>query len=294
MAQAEMAKEYGIEAFCYYHYWFGGKRLLQRPFEEVLKTGEPDFPFCLCWANQTWTGIWHGCQDRVLMEQTYPGNDDYRVHFYVLLSAFTDRRYVTVDGKPMVVIYKPSEIQNVKGMTDTWRELAIKAGLKGLHLIGIHTSPNWVPQEHGFDASITPRLPPQLRWVSRRTPIKWLINEYRKRTGKPNVYSYRKVLPELVQNRIANVENYPCLIPNWDNTPRCGSRGLVLHGSTSELFRKHVRNAMDIVRDVPFEHKIIFIKSWNEWAEGNHLEPDLKFGKAYLQVVSDEVIRNSG
>ena len=108
IAQAEMAKEYGIEAFCYYHYWFAGKRVLERPFAEVLESGKPDFPFCLCWANETWTGIWHGAPNKVLIEQTYPGYDDHRNHFDFLLKAFTDRRYVTVDGKPLFLIFKHS------------------------------------------------------------------------------------------------------------------------------------------------------------------------------------------
>lgn len=292
LAQAEMAKEYGIEAFCYYHYWFGGKRLLQRPFEEVLKTGEPDFPFCLCWANQTWTGIWHGCEDRVLIEQTYPGYDDYRAHFYALLKAFTDKRYVTVDGKPVFLVYKPNEITNVKGVTDLWRELSLKVGLKGLFLVGCSWNSSWIPQEHGFDASVRHGLQGIRPWVSKRKPIKWLIRQYQIKRRKPTVYFYKNVLPELIQDSSFNVENYPCLFPNWDNTPRCGSNGVVLHGSTPELFRIHFKQGLELVENSPSDHKIIFVKSWNEWAEGNHLEPDLKYGTAYLQVIKQELFKS--
>src|SRR5205809_7458559 len=110
-AQAEMARAYGIEAFCYYHYWFGnGRRLLQRPFEEVVQLGQPDFPFCLCWANETWTGVWHGLSSHVLIEQTYPGKEDAARHFHTLLPAFLDRRYVTVDGKPLFLVHSPTEL----------------------------------------------------------------------------------------------------------------------------------------------------------------------------------------
>lgn len=292
IAQAELAREYGVEAFCYYHYWFAGKRLLERPFTEVLESGEPDFPFCLCWANQTWTGIWHGAPDRVLIEQTYPEVEDHRKHFNTLLKAFMDRRYVTVDGKPLFLIYRPyDEIPEVQKVTDFWREMALKSGLKGLYLAGISWDRNWVPQEHGFDACIKKRFFPPRPWVSRRRPIKWLIRWYQVKTCKPTIYSYKKILSELLEEKIPNVENYPCVFPNWDNTPRSGENGVVFHGSTPELFRFHFKKALDAVKDLPSEKKLIFVQSWNEWAEGNHLEPDLKFGRGYLQVIKEEAPR---
>jgi hypothetical protein len=153
-AQADLARAYGIEGFCYWHYWFAGKRVLERPFNEVLKSGEPNFPFCLAWANQTWTGIWHGCPDRVLIEQTYPGLADYTTHFYTLLEAFTDPRYITVEGKPLFLVYNPEELPDPKQFTDCWRDLAIKSGLKGLYLIGVARHEYWFPEPNGFDASI--------------------------------------------------------------------------------------------------------------------------------------------
>ena len=289
IAQAEMAKEYGIEAFCYYHYWFAGKRLLERPFTEILESGKPGFPFCLCWANQTWTGIWHGAPNRVLIKQTYPGFEDHEKHFYTLLKAFLDKRYVTIDNKPIFVIYRPQDIPNVNKVIDFWREIALKSGLKGLYLVGVFSNSSWIPQQHGFDASVMHRIPPIRPWVSRRKPIKWLKNKYWEKTNKPTVYSYEKVFLDIIHEKIPQKENYPCLIPNWDNTPRSGSNGVVLHASTPELFRIQVKKGLEIINDFQLEHKIIFIKSWNEWAEGNHLEPDLKFGKAYLEVIRDEI-----
>jgi lipopolysaccharide biosynthesis protein len=291
IAQAQMASEYGIEAFCYYHYWFAGKRLLERPFKEVLESGEPDFPFCLCWANQTWTGIWHGASDRILIEQTYPGDDDHRRHFNLLLQAFRDRRYVTVDGKPLFLIYRPWEIPEVKKVTDSWRELAQESGLEGLYLVAFSWNPSWVPQENGFDGSITERLPPRRRWVSRRTPVKWMVSRYQVATGKPTVHLYEEIWPTLLAARTASNGDYPCVIPSWDNTPRSGKAGLVLHGSTPELFQCHLKAALQAVKPSLPGHRIIFVKSWNEWAEGNHLEPDLRFGKGYLEVIRDEVLR---
>jgi lipopolysaccharide biosynthesis protein len=290
IAQAEMAREYGIEAFCYYHYWFAGKRLLERPFNEVLESRKPDFPFCLCWANQTWTGIWHGSLDRILIKQTYPGYDDYLRHFDFLLKAFSDKRYVTVDGKPLFLIYQPNEIPDLESVTDLWRNQAAKAGLNGIYLVGFSWNSSWIPEEDGLDASIVQRLPPVMQiWVSRRTPIKWLIRKYHMKMGRPTVYSYEDIMPTLISDDMSHKKVYPCVIPNWDNTPRSGKNGLVLHGSNPELFRKHFQKALKNVKDMPPEQKIIFIKSWNEWAEGNHLEPDIRFGKGYLQVIKEEL-----
>ncbi len=152
-AQADMAQEYGIEGFCYWHYWMGGgKLLLQRPFEEVLRSGEPDFPFCVSWANHPWTGTWFGAQDRVLTTQEYPGEEDHRRHFDYLLPALSDRRYMRVDGKPIVAIHRPKDIPQARQFIDLWRKLAQAAGLKDLYFIGGNLS-----QEElnvlGFDAS---------------------------------------------------------------------------------------------------------------------------------------------
>ncbi len=293
--QADMARAYDIEAFCYYHYWFGGKQLLERPFNEVLRSGEPEFPFCLCWANQTWTGIWHGSPDKVLIEQTYPGEDDHRAHFNELLPAFLDRRYVTVDGKPLFLIYRPNEIPDVRRTMDFWRSMAVKAGLKGLHFIAVlHHKNTWIPEHYGFDACVRSYLSPRKeRWISWRHPVRKLLRVFQLKNGRPTVYSYEKTLMEVFPNKTSNVEDYPCLLPNWDNTPRSGAEGVVLHNSTPELFRLQVKKALELTEGMPIEHRIIFVKSWNEWAEGNHIEPDMRFGKGYLEVLREEMAKAS-
>ena len=289
-AQAELAREYGIEGFCYYHYWFGGKRLLERPFNEVLRSGEPDFPFCLCWANHGWTGIWFGEPKRILMEQTYPGMKDHEAHFHWLLEAFTDRRYITVDGKPVFLVYHPMEVPEIQRVTDFWRELAARAGLPGLYLIGVSKRHRWNPHGHGFDASVTERLPPLTRQVSWRYPGIRLGARLRGAT-LPTVYSYEEVLPRLVEKEKPGYQDYPCLIPNWDNTPRSGTNGLVLQDSSPELFRRSLRVALDRVAVEREQERIVFLKAWNEWAEGNYVEPDLKFGRGYLEVIRQELFR---
>jgi hypothetical protein len=166
-------------------------------------------------------------------------------------------------------------------------EWAEQSGLKGLHLVGYSWGNLFAPREYGFDGLVTGRVPSQM--VSRRRPIKWLIRQLQAKMGKPAIYSYKKILPELLGQKIPNNGEYPCVIPNWDNTPRSGKNGLVLHGSNPELFRIHFRKALQIIQNYPPEHKIVFVKSWNEWAEGNHLEPDLKFGRGYLKVIKEEI-----
>jgi lipopolysaccharide biosynthesis protein len=290
-AQATLAKASGLEGFCYYHYWFGGgKMLLSGPVSEILRLKKPDFGFCLCWANETWTGVWHGAPNRILMEQTYPGESDHRNHFQYLLPAFLDNRYIKVDGKPVFIIYQPTEIPEVKKTMNLWRKIAENSGLKGLHLIGVNCH-NRVPEELGLDASVTPKLPPlRPNWVPWIHPFKKILNKYQQIRGLPTIYSYEALLPNLLKrDTISGVEDYPCVIPNWDNTPRSKSNGLVLSGSTPELFRRHFRDALALSHKLPDARRFVFIKSWNEWAEGNHLEPDLKFGLAYLNVVAEEL-----
>jgi len=297
LAQAELARQYGIEAFCYYHYWFGGRRLLQRPFEEVLASGQPDFPFCLCWANQTWTGIWHGAPNRILVEQTYPGDDDHRRHFEYLLPAFSDRRYLRVDGKPLFVIYNPDELPQPQRVTDLWRRWAQDAGLPDLYLVAEHPAVDWRPAQHGFDARVEIRLPPRRKVLETRVswqqPMRKLKYAYANWRQLPTIHRYEDVLPFLVGEAVEGITAFPCVIPNWDNTPRSGSNGMVLADATPELFRRQLRRAIDRVQAAPAEQRLVFVKSWNEWAEGNHLEPDLKFGHAYLEVVRDELTRRS-
>lgn len=290
-AQAEMAKAHGVEAFCYYHYWFAGKRILERPFTEVLQSGEPDFPFCLCWANHSWTGVWAGCPGKTLIEQTYPGDDDHVAHFHTLLQAFSDSRYVTVDGKPLFLVYEPMRIPDVHRTTDLWRELAVKSGLKGIYLVGMAWEPDWNPGEYGFDAT-TPkdRLPKLREYTLPFYRLNLLYKKYHELTRQPTVYRYDEVMSNWMYSQQYDYDYYPCVVPNWDNTPRSGANGLVLHGATPELFRNALRNALKFMSNKPAEHRLVFIKSWNEWAEGNYLEPDQRFGMAYLEAIRDEVL----
>jgi lipopolysaccharide biosynthesis protein len=319
-AQAELARNAGIEGFCYYHYWFAGKRLIERPFIEVVASGKPDFPFCLCWANQTWTGAWHGAHDRILIEQTYPGPEDNRRHFLALRDAFLDKRYLRVDGRPIFVIFRPAELPNVASFIREWQELAVQSGLPGLHFVAhlFHYESAWDYWSQGFDscvvASTLKAFSVSMRELalgavvngsrhhSLRTPSgangnpfqgafrHGLWRRYRSWRGKfNNVRLYRHAVPFLLDGCSEQPDVYPCVTPNWDNTARSNTRGLVLHESTPELFRTHVREALRLVQSRSPDQSLVFVKSWNEWAEGNYLEPDQKFGHDYLKIIREEV-----
>lgn len=293
-AQAELAREHGIEGFCYYHYWFGdGRRILERPVNEILASGEPDFPFCLCWANHSWNTVWQGTNE-MLMEQTYPGWDDHAAHFVWLLQAFSDPRYIRVDGKPIFVIWSPQDIPDVALVVEFWRERAVKAGLPGLHLIGIsHSNPNWDPRTVGMDASAMEVLPNRdghqpFRY---RLPCK-LRALLDGRRNELTIWDYEDAIPMLLRRNKVDWMDYPVALPNWDNTPRSGARGLVMNNATPELFQRHFQEALSRVATRPTEERIVFLKAWNEWAEGNYVEPDQKWGRAYLDVIQKEIFRS--
>jgi peptidoglycan/xylan/chitin deacetylase (PgdA/CDA1 family) len=287
-AQAEMAANFGVEGFCYWHYWFDGHRLLDRPFSEVLASGKPNFPFCLGWANHSWSGIWADEPNRKLIDQTYPGEADDKAHFEFLLKAFRDHRYITVDGKPLLVIFEPTDIPEARRCFDLWRELAVQAGLKGVYVVGINMLDYEKPAELGLDAVVLSTLAvvntanPLANEASR---VLWGVRR-KLSLGGPRIVEYSEAIKHAVRDIDKfDCEAYPCVFPRWDNTPRKGRKGLVLANSTPELFESHLQDAMMEIAGRDDEHKLVFLKSWNEWAEGNYLEPDTKWGLQYLEAL---------
>ncbi|MBG9377144.1 glycoside hydrolase family 99-like domain-containing protein [Panacibacter sp. DH6] len=299
-AQAQMAKRYGIEGFMYYHYWFGdGKKLLERPYQDMLHAKSPDLPFCLCWANESWKGVWFGeFTGQMLIEQTYPGTKDIEAHFYYLLEAFKDDRYIKVDGKPLFNVYMPLNLPDAKAFAAQFNALAIKEGLPGLYLVGSRVPFDWNPHEYGFDAVIGSEMA-QIRYRNQskfkrpRYAIKRTQQIIEKITGKeifspfnrPAVVEYAAIIDQLITTQTFDFDYYPCVIPNWDNTPRAGNGGLVFQNSTPALFEKHLLKGIEKVQHLPPQRQLVFVKSWNEWAEGNYLEPDRTHGYAYLESV---------
>jgi hypothetical protein len=279
-AQALLAATYGVDVFCYYHYWFAGKKVLELPFNEVLKSSEPNFPFALCWANQSWSGIWYGCPDQILIEQTYPGDEDFTSHFYSLLPAFRDSRYLKVDGKPVFVIFRPVEIPNKKRFTQLWQKLAVDNGLTGIYFIGFTWDLTWDHRSDGFNAAITQvGLPPAPKRASSK-PI-----------GMPTLFDATAIIERVAPKEVlANTLVFPCVLPNWDDTPRSGENGLVMVNSGPDNFKKQLNKAIEWTSGRPNNEKIIFIKAWNEWAEGNFMEPELRHGRGFLEALQAELI----
>jgi glycosyl transferase family WbsX len=216
--------------------------------------------------------------------------DDHRAHFFELLKAFEDPRYITVRGKPLFYVYDPYDIPDVQRVTDYWRELALAVGLDGLHLVGLGLPPDRL-DEFGFDATNSDFV----HRVKQEIPRSGLLGDlqyrfrYREFVRKPIVYTYAEVMPYLLKHGAMTSNDYPTVVPNWDNTPRSMYSGLVYHESTPELFRIHLREALAKVADREHDERIVFVKSWNEWGEGNYLEPDQRFGRAYLDVIRREV-----
>lgn len=290
-AQAQLAARYDVEAFCYWHYWFGdGRRILERPFAEVLASGAPSLSFCLGWANQTWTGIWHGATDRVLAEQRYPGPADDQAHFDAVLPAFHDDRYLRVDGRPVFYVFRPEELPNAAEFVDRWQGMARRAGLDGLYLAAEVSDlggrgPRYVQYgQDGFDVGVYQRLPYQ---PTRTSTLR--MRAGRKLLRFPEVWPYSQTPLPWPPQGLSPGHLQPCVYPNWDNSPRSGRRGVVLAGSTPEKFRAHVRQSVAVLQDRPRDERLLWVKSWNEWAEGNYLEPDLEVGHARLQVLSEEL-----
>jgi len=298
--QAELAREAGIEGFCYWHYWFGnGVRVLERIFDEVFESGKPDFPFCLGWANETWSGKWHGAENQIILEQTYPGEEDYRKHFECILPALKDKRYIEVKGKKLFVIYRPDLIPDLDKFIFLWQSWAREEGLEGFYFIS--NASDYDISNTNLDARMF--NPPygymrRFKYTSVERVFNWItkiflksrINDYFIESNtKPFVKTYKRYLKFYQQHKLVDKE-IPVIVPNWDNTPRCGTKGVVLTGSSPELFKQLLKKAISFVNSKPLDERLIFIKSWNEWAEGNYLEPDKEWGRKYLDVCRDEIL----
>ncbi len=319
--QAQLAREAGVEGFCYYHYWFGnGRQLLERPLQEVVASGKPDFPFCICWANHTWSNkTWERKsavqKNSVLMEQTYPGTEDDIAHFNTLLPMFKDRRYMTVDGKLIFAIYDPFGFKNVQQFIATWRRLAEENGLPGFHFIGmtpstltIRTAPDGTRQrvmpnlessaeiyrrvlDLGFDAvnSLGKRRGEMLYEGKWKNIAKTVLRHIGFPTGSMR-YDYERTVRNYFAPEDTWENVYPSILPQWDRTPRVASMDGVYVNATPEKFENHIRQALSLIKNKQPEHRILFLKSWNEWGEGNYVEPDMEWGHGFIDAIHNAVL----
>lgn len=292
--QADLARRYGIYGFCYYHYWFAGKKLLERPVEQILERGKPDFPFCLAWANEPWTRIWDGGDKHVLMPQSYGDPEQWRAHIRYLIAAFQDERYIKVEGKPMLLIYRSNSIRTMPAMRALWEEELHQAGFAGLHLVSMAGGFGSDPRVDLFDAyaefepwwTILNLSGKALRQEKRRRKLARFL---RRRLGfvlhADLSYDYAR-LWRRISERILSPHNYPGAFADWDNSPRRTiDKAAVLRNFKPEAFRSGMKAQIDKAHAVGAEY--LFFNAWNEWAEGTYLEPDEKRGHFFLETIRE-------
>lgn len=295
--QADLARKHGIDGFCYYHYWFKGRRLLERPAERMLTSGRPDFPFCLAWANEPWTRAWDGGDREVLMAQEYGDLADWDEHFAALLRYFVDPRYIRVDGRPLLLIYRSQSIAACEAMLARWRELARRAGLPGLHVVTMATIYGTDARQRLFDAccEFEPMYTIANRqgWSRRRRRLanQWARLLWKLRgTGRraPNSEDYAALWGEIARRPLP-AGHVPGAFADWDNSPRRGLwRSLVLRNFDAAAFERGF--AAQYCKATQAKAGFVFVNAWNEWAEGTYLEPDTLRGSFFLEAI-ERVVR---
>ena len=282
--QAKMAKEAGIEGFCYWHYWFAGRRLLDRVFSEVLTSGKPDYPFCLCWANHSWyQKTWDPTKpDKLLIEQTYPGVEDYKNHFYAMLPAFKDKRYMTVEGKPIFGIYSTTDFPDATRFMATWNELAKENGLPGFYFCAFTYHATKVKDllKMGYDSTVLDNL----LWLIRNKQKSKLALAIRHITHRPFTFQYDYYIKCMMDLYQCGQNMHPCICPNFDHSPRSSWRGPVLINHSPKNWQKLCESIFAVCSKREHDSNLVFVKAWNEWGEGNYLEPDDTFGRGFLEA----------
>jgi hypothetical protein len=275
--QAALARGHGIHGFCYYYYWFGTKTLLDRPLAEMLAGGEPDLPFCLCWANENWTRRWDGAERELLIEQRYGPELDAAL-IEDLMPMFRDRRYLRVRGAPVLLVYRPGSIPEPLATTARWRRAARERGLPDLHLVAALTFGVQDPRPLGFDAAV--EFPPH----GENLPENECAVDGIDPAFGGVVVDFQAVVRRRLELPPPPFRLYRTAMAGWDNTPRLGRRATVFQGASPAAYEEWLRALVTAARLGHPEHRLIFVNAWNEWAEGAHLEPDERFGTGYLEA----------
>ncbi len=286
--QAQLAKEYGIDGFCYYHYWFSGKRLLKEPIDQLLVNKKPDFPFCYFWANETWSRRWMGEEKEVLIKQEYSHEDDLE-HAKWLIQSFKDERYIKINGRPVFIIYKPFDLPNPQKTIQIFEEVAKENGILKPYFVASNShSMDVNPYELGFDHALhfQPRLQVLSEFMIEGPTIKKLIrntlNGIFSSSLRAYTYQYYK---DRIKNLQIKYPGFPCVLVGFDNTARRGDKAIVLKDQSVEIFEESLIEAIEEAKKLNEGEQIVFINAWNEWAEGNHLEPCRKFGRQFLEAL---------
>lgn len=289
--QAKLAKEYGIYGFCYYHYWFNGKLLMERPLEEMLNTKEPQFPFMICWANENWTRAWDGRNKKILIEQNYSEEDDLE-HIKYLMPFLLDERYIKIDGKPVIAIYKSTLLPDVNKTLAIWQKEASKHGVE-LYITRFESA-NQCGSEYmkNFNASIEfqPISKNGYKYSMFQRTANWLFRKIDIDTLFATHIDYRKYVDYQLRNQFdINYKRFPCVTPMWDNSPRRQRSYFSFKHSTPPQYYRWLKGVLIKFKSYSQDENLVFINAWNEWAEGNYLEPDLKYGRAYLEATKKAI-----
>ena len=293
--QARLAKAYGLHGFCYYYYWFNGKKLLDLPLQKVLESGEPDFPFCLCYANENWTRAWDGLEQDILIKQEHSPENDLRF-IHDIIPILQDPRYIRVNNKPLLLIYRAHLFPDPRKTTELWRAAVKSAGLGDLYLCKCEVFGDYVPPEElGFDANV--EFPPH---GVREIPTLYEYEE-RIRTSRPLVsaciYDYETVAHVMMSRQWPDYRLFRAVMLGWDNTARRREEPTIFHHFSPEVYEEWLAFVSKLsVQQYPREERIVFINAWNEWSEGTYLEPDQKYGLRCLEatkraIESAEVLR---
>jgi len=310
--QIDLAQRHGLHGFCHYHYWFGGKQLLETPTNIVMDSKEIRFPFALAWANETWSRRWDGLDHHILIEQTHaPDRELWMRHFEYLFRAWSDDRAIRIDGKPMFMIYRPHRITQIDAMLDLWREEAHRRGLPGLFFMAIKQFEFPVPavlkhfdgimQFQPFEALYSPDFQAPAAELRRAIELARMLPErvqemlryLRNQLGsKLTYYDYDLVWQQILKiEREAGLPTFPGAFVDWDNTARYVKRARIFKGASPERFAHWFEKLVEVTGTRPPTERVIFLNAWNEWAEGTYLEPDERHGYKYIEAVRDALAR---
>ena len=301
IAQAKLAKEYGVDGFVYYHYWFHGKRLLESPIEKLTQSDKPDFPFAICWANETWTRAWDGQEREILIKQTY-SKDDHTEHTNYLANLFKNKRYIKISGKPLFIMYRPGKVEDLLDFTQKLRARAVEEGFPGVYLCGVKSSfgdelANCLDndlfdavidfQPNSDDFPLGENTYSKAADVAKKILPESIYQKIKTSTSGNKIISYSKLLNnKLTQSYDYHKRVLPCVFPSWDNSPR-RKTATIIQNDDPKLFSQWLEHAQDVVKRYPEPEQIIMINAWNEWAEGCHLEPDTIMGTSFLTALKD-------
>lgn len=301
MWQAQLARTYGIDGFCIYHYWFNGKMLLEKPMELLLANPEIDINYCICWANESWTNAWVSSQNKVLIEQTYGDEKEWESHFNYFLQFFKDSRYILDKNKPVLVIYRPELIPNLNNMLQFWNKLAMDNGFDGIcfgyqqsglddmrkdnsmFTLDIEYQPKYALKDKDEKNIFRKKLHSIVDCLNQSI---FKNHTLQRNTEQVRRYDYDDVWNYVISRHASSKKSVAGAFIDWDNTPRRGTNGLVFEGSSPEKFKYYIKRQYENISN-NYSQPYLFIFAWNEWAEGGYLEPDEKYGTAYLEAIRD-------